>query len=67
MKKTLIIVVFSIASIISIAIIVSIVNFWNSRSIATALAEQELNHILKLGTKKEDVINFLEKKRAACK
>ena len=59
MKKVLITAILFIASIISIAIIISIVNFWNSRSTATAMVKQELSSILQPGTKKETVINYL--------
>jgi hypothetical protein len=59
MQKILIATIYMVTTIISIAIIISLVNFWNSRSSATAMVEQELSQILKLGTKKENVINFL--------
>jgi hypothetical protein len=59
MKKALITVILFVASTISIATIISIINFKNSKSTATAAAMQELNSILQPGTKKETVINYL--------
>ncbi|MGI3130323.1 hypothetical protein ACRSLK_07985 [Halopseudomonas pachastrellae] len=59
MKKALVVAILFVASITSIAIIISIVNFWSSRSTATAMARQELSSILHPETKKETVINYL--------
>lgn len=61
MQKVLITATYILITVISIALIISLVNFWKSRSSAIAIVEKELSHILKQGTKKENVINYLVK------